>query len=394
MGVTFSLMMWILFGGMWCLGFAQVMAPFFLLVAKFILRLDVIPGLGTSLWVLLSTLLMVSVITDVSISGFPGFLNNLPLFSLIYANWVLLEEAFPHFLWQSPKLPLEKILRISYRTIKVGAFYFCNGKCVAKLFINNNDAMPIYFVALEKLSVPTEVFVAYEKIKDSTGLYIRGVNLDEFKKDFSNWREKICRMQRVFMMRRVLYLMGFLCESAAVFGCFYFLTWIDFSHNSHKTTMKESQSMVMLIFKILLQVMVCGLSEYFELLVRVEEGFTTPVEVLCMMVWRLASPLIDCSDEDSKYLSNGRKYGRPPWAYKYTGIRAKYLPLIGIVLDKDQSKERNKTVLRNIVTRTWLVCQPVEEGQVKVRLLADDEERQALASNIENVQLHEYDIVN
>lgn len=69
------------------------------------------------------------------------------------------------------------------------------------------------------------------------------------------------------------------------------------------------------------------------------------------MISRLGSPLIDWPSDNSKYLSNGRKYHRPSWAYKHNGIRAKNLPLIGIVLDKDESEKRNQTILRSVVVK-------------------------------------------
>lgn len=150
----------------------MVMGPMFAFVGLAVRLLDVIPALGSSLWIALSTFVMVAVWRD----PFPAFLHNLPLFSLAMANAILHGiEAPRDFLTWSPSASSES----SRKSIGYLSYSFREGKLQCNIWRTLESQQPLF--TIHAMSIPGQAQIVLESIIQNGYSHIKGRNLNTFR---------------------------------------------------------------------------------------------------------------------------------------------------------------------------------------------------------------------
>lgn len=423
MGITLSLMLWVMFGGFWCAGFATIMGPLFAACSVVIRFLDVIPALGSSIWVCVSTFVMVAVIND----PFPAFLHNLPLFSLMFANGFIFlselsqDDRFWEYAPSSSRDTLDTTGRSSdYTGFREPGYYWQDGNLCCGSYNRSSPSQPLYVV--KPLSLPEGASQSCQNLRDNGYIYLSGHQLEKFAEDFEIWKGHTQRFASVIALRRAFCFVGFLLEAAAVVCTVAVLGSLSgsgaSSMMSHGTAaqpashpepsveavsttvivvMRKSFIMSPLDFSIL-QTVICVLllifSDYLLTMVHMRFSFTTVPEVRASMARCLSSRFFDWSGPRSGYLANGRRIRGPGQIHEYEMMPVKELPTLGIIKDQAESELADNVVLKSIIPSQLLFLIRIEESLVAVRIFDPDSDRESLLrGEREKVEIREQDMV-
>ncbi|PXF46438.1 hypothetical protein BWQ96_03832 [Gracilariopsis chorda] len=371
-GLVLNIMIWFLFGIGWCLAFSFTLSPMFAILAFIIRLLDIVPALGSSLWVLGSTLLLCGVVRD----GNLPFLANLPLFSLIAVNsgvafvTLLLDLRKPEVktgdCWEYIWAPIGFVLRD-------GQLRFV-GPCASSM-------------VLRWLSISDAARESFSKLVAGNKDYLQGRNMDSFAYQFEEWRKHARKIRGMLLRRRCFLVVGFVIESVGVLSSclsLYVLLW----RGRLGTPVSWSIPVWMIAWAPL-----CLFSDYLWKLVHIGSTFSSVEELRSSMLSRLQSRWCNYAGPCSSYLANGAQLGAPFWADLYGGVPATELATLGIVGDADESEETQRTVLRSSVPSIRLLVSRVEEGVVKTTVCEGESERLSAATGLSETQLQEQDIV-
>lgn len=357
---------WAFFGIFWSKLVAEHMVgPLFTLIGTFIQILNVVPALGTALCVLCSNALLAITISGVHNEGDP-FIANLPLLSLIYANYHLL---LPYFEDDFSSVSLYGYTQITYG---VRIYTFEEGLCFG---ISTDERSDPYL--LESCSAPYFVTESFNDLSRNANNYLSGEDLEEYQENFLKWRAHASSFRTVCKHRRLLCLTGFLFEAVAVFGSLLLLGAIDLDKpRTDKPSFAVSFSLSPI--QLLIGITCCFFSDYFWMLLNVERSFTTVEEQRAYRLNRLSSRWTKWSTWASCYFANGGILRRAFWASPYKGIRAHDLSTIGIVKDNEESEAGGQTIFRSIAQSVFLKPVRLDERNVMLALYRPEVEREKL----------------
>lgn len=215
--MAISVMIWIMCGVVWSTGCAIFMGPIFAALGNIIRQLNIVPALGSSVWVCVSTFVMVAVI-NIPFPAAPVF--NLPLISLIIANWGVVKSAFttlanidgisdliPSVLLRSARSAKQCGLADCVAglccsdclELKDPGYYWHDGQCHFGTFCHSSR--PKSWFVVKPLSLPEGASQALQTLRENGYSYMSGQQLNCFSQNFQIWRHHTQKIAFALILR-------------------------------------------------------------------------------------------------------------------------------------------------------------------------------------------------
>ncbi|CDF35249.1 unnamed protein product [Chondrus crispus] len=365
----------------------------FTFFATVVQQLDVIPALGSSLWTVISTFVMVAVVRD----PFPAFLHNLPLFSLAIANAALLGLQVPRdFSNRASHATSLADSRAIGQVMGFVAYRFREGKleCVT----SRGSEIRHWCFTFHAMSTPDQAKEVHNGIVENGYSFINGRNLNLFRDVFIAWRRQAQSVVERVNRRRIFCLAGLLCESVAVIVVISLIGNIQGSGSNMFGSFETASStsgipyftspLEFSLLQVVLSVIVICFSDYLYILVNISRSVTCETEVRAIMLHCVSSRWFNWAGSDYSYLENGRRLRGLNIHFDEASIPVKELPLLGFFGDQDESERCNATILTNAANSKQILIRRVGESLLRASLYNGEADRQTLLNEkLENIAI-------
>lgn len=335
-----------------------------LIVSALLRLLDHIPALGISTWVCASTWLTVFLFRGHSL--LPVFSLNLPLFILAWINLSLSKGDFirDHALRSFFNLPGDTTIGTSGpcspHFILPRVFYmFENGQCCCQREQNRFRPAKTHFT-LNCLSVPEHASASLQNIIQRGFYYVMGYEAGTYPERFNAWQIHAQQVVANINRRRLLFLVGFLCEAVAVVCIVSLLgNMVGVSSVRYYERPYFTSPLQFRWYQVTAALLLISFSDYLHLLVNTRDSFTSLTEVRALMLHCVSSRIFNWAKPRTSYLTNGRWLPGPKTLFAENAIPVGELPLLGYVGDQNERDIANETVLKSTV---WSTLVSLERG--------------------------------